>query len=91
VALISALAAPTRLRMGGLLFRLVGRHRPMALMLTHAVDEALLFTDRAFVMEQGHFTLEQNMALPHCTKADRRTPRIALERPAQPLGVAVEV
>jgi sulfonate transport system ATP-binding protein len=60
-----ALDALTRLRMHELLFRLVERHRPTVLMVTHDVDEALVLADRVLVMEQGRIILDQAVGLPH--------------------------
>jgi sulfonate transport system ATP-binding protein len=60
-----ALDALTRLRMHDLLFRLVERHRPTVLMVTHDVDEALVLADRVLVMEQGRIILDQAVDLPH--------------------------
>jgi sulfonate transport system ATP-binding protein len=60
-----ALDALTRLRMHELLFRLVERHRPTVLMVTHDVDEALVLADRVLVMEQGRIILDQVVDLPH--------------------------
>src|SRR6202041_1066548 len=46
-----ALDALTRLRMHELLFRLVERHRPTVLMVTHDVDEAIALADRVVLLE----------------------------------------
>jgi sulfonate transport system ATP-binding protein len=86
-----ALDALTRLRMHELLFRLVERHRPTVLMVTHDVDEALVLADRVLVMEQGHMILDQAVDLPHPRK--KTGARFASLRSdlLSALGVAVEV
>ena len=45
-----ALDALTKLRMHGLLSRLLEKHRPATLLVTHDVDEAILLADRAIVL-----------------------------------------
>jgi sulfonate transport system ATP-binding protein len=60
-----ALDALTRLRMHELLFRLVERHRPSVLLVTHDVDEALVLADRVLVMEAGRIVLDQTVGLAH--------------------------
>lgn len=49
----AALDALTRIRMHGLVVRLVARHRPGVLLVTHDVDEALALADRILVMRDG--------------------------------------
>jgi sulfonate transport system ATP-binding protein len=60
-----ALDALTRIRMHELLFRLMERHRPTVLLVTHDVEEALILADRVLVMEQGGIILDQSIDLPH--------------------------
>jgi sulfonate transport system ATP-binding protein len=60
-----ALDALTRIQMHALLFRLVDRHRPTVLLVTHDVDEALVLADRVLVMERGGIILDQAVDLAH--------------------------
>jgi sulfonate transport system ATP-binding protein len=60
-----ALDALTRIKMHELLFRLVERHRPAVLLVTHDVDEALILADRVLVMEAGRIILDRSIDLPH--------------------------
>lgn len=84
-----ALDALTRIRMHELLFRLVERHRPTVLLITHDVDEALLLADRVLVMEQGNIVLDHAVALPHPRrKSDARFEWLRDELLAA-LGIAV--
>jgi sulfonate transport system ATP-binding protein len=48
-----ALDALTRIRMHGLLKRLVAVHQPAVLLVTHDVDEAIALADRVVVLEAG--------------------------------------
>ncbi|GAB3716525.1 ABC transporter ATP-binding protein [Nocardiopsis oceani] len=48
-----ALDALTRIRMQALLLRLVERHRPAVLLVTHSVDEAIALADRVLVLDEG--------------------------------------
>ena len=59
-----ALDALTRLRMQQLLERLRQRHGFAALLVTHDVDEALLFADRALVLDGGRIAEELPVTLP---------------------------
>ncbi|SDR28201.1 ABC transporter ATP-binding protein [Thermostaphylospora chromogena] len=54
-----ALDALTRIKMHGLLRRLVEQHRPAVLLVTHDVDEAIALADRVLVLENGKITAEQ--------------------------------
>jgi sulfonate transport system ATP-binding protein len=49
----AALDALTRLRMQGLIRRLVARHGPATVLVTHDVEEAVLLGDRVLVMSHG--------------------------------------
>ncbi|MCZ0962507.1 ABC transporter ATP-binding protein [Paracoccus benzoatiresistens] len=60
-----ALDALTRLKMHGLLFRLVERRRPTVVLVTHDVDEALLLADRILVLRDGAIAEDHAVALPH--------------------------
>jgi sulfonate transport system ATP-binding protein len=53
-----ALDALTRLRMQALVRRLVERHRPAVLLVTHDVDEAIHLADRIVVLEDGRISAE---------------------------------
>jgi sulfonate transport system ATP-binding protein len=86
-----ALDALTRLRMHELLFRLVERHRPTVLLVTHDVDEALVLADRVLVMEAGRIVLDRAVGLPHPRrKSDARFEWLRGELLGA-LGVMVEV
>jgi sulfonate transport system ATP-binding protein len=86
-----ALDALTRLRMHDLLFRLVERHRPTVLLVTHDVDEALVLADRVLVMEQGRIVLDRPVALPHPRrKTDARFAELRSQL-LSALGVTAEV
>ena len=65
-----ALDALTRLRMQGLLRRLVERIRPTVILVTHDVDEALLLADRILVLEQGRIAQDHAVSLSHPRRAD---------------------
>ncbi|MEV6154505.1 ABC transporter ATP-binding protein [Nonomuraea sp. NPDC052129] len=56
-----ALDALTRLKMHGLLRRLVEQHRPAVLLVTHDVDEAIALADRVLVLDQGRIAAEQRL------------------------------
>jgi sulfonate transport system ATP-binding protein len=85
-----ALDALTRGRMHELLFRLVERHHPTVLLITHDVDEALVLADRVLVMEQGAIRLDRSIAMPHPRR--RSNPRFEWLRSEllAALGVAAE-
>lgn len=71
-----ALDALTRLKMHGLLFRLVERRRPTVVLVTHDVDEALLLADRILVLREGTIAEDHRVPLPH----PRRTSHPDFER-----------
>ncbi|MEW9612923.1 ABC transporter ATP-binding protein [Shinella sp. S4-D37] len=54
-----ALDALTRIRMHGLLTRLVSVYRPTVLLVTHDVDEALVLADRVMVMDDGEIVFDR--------------------------------
>ncbi|MFC3075084.1 ABC transporter ATP-binding protein [Shinella pollutisoli] len=58
-----ALDALTRIRMHGLLTRLVSIYRPTVLLVTHDVDEALSLADRVMVMGEGEIVLDRRVGL----------------------------
>jgi sulfonate transport system ATP-binding protein len=60
-----ALDALTRIRMHGLLRRLVSIHRPAVMLVTHDVDEALLLADRVLVIDGGRIALDLPVPLDH--------------------------
>ena len=64
-----ALDALTRLRMHGLLRRLVAEHQPTVVLVTHDVDEALALGQRVLVLEEGRVVLDR-----------RPSPRTSSER-----------
>jgi len=59
-----ALDALTRIRMHGLLKRLVASHQPAVLLVTHDVDEAIELADRVVVLEQGKVAADVAVELP---------------------------
>lgn len=60
-----ALDALTRIRMHELLFRLMTRHRPTVMLITHDVDEALILADRVLVIGEGSIIRDHAVSLPH--------------------------
>ncbi|HEV2635831.1 MAG TPA: ABC transporter ATP-binding protein [Actinocrinis sp.] len=82
-----ALDALTRIKMHTLLRELWERHRPSILLVTHDVDEAVLLADRVLVLEEGQFSLDLAIDLPH--PRSFRDPRLAefRERLLAALGV----
>ncbi len=54
----SALDALTRITIHRLVLDLWQRHRPAVLLVTHDVDEALLFADRVLLLADGHIAHE---------------------------------
>jgi sulfonate transport system ATP-binding protein len=54
----ASLDALTRIRMHALVKRLVTRHRPGVLLVTHDVDEAITLADRILVMRRGAIAFE---------------------------------
>ena len=65
-----ALDALTRMRMHGLLLRLVERIRPTVILVTHDVDESLLLADRILVLRNGHIAEDHAVDLPHPRRPD---------------------
>lgn len=53
-----ALDALTKLKMHDLLRRLVARHRPGVLLITHDVDEAIALADRILVLDHGILSVD---------------------------------
>ena len=53
-----ALDALTKLKMHALLRRLVARHRPGVLLITHDVDEAIALADRILVLDHGILSVD---------------------------------
>jgi sulfonate transport system ATP-binding protein len=54
----AALDALTRIKMQSLVKRLVAKHQPGVLLVTHDVDEAIVLGDRAMVMRDGAIACE---------------------------------
>ena len=65
-----ALDALTRMRMHGLLLRLVERIRPTVILVTHDVDESLLLADRILVLRDGRIAEDHAVDLPHPRRPD---------------------
>ncbi|WP_404985327.1 ATP-binding cassette domain-containing protein [Caballeronia sp. LZ034LL] len=61
---LGALDALTRIEMQDLIERLWREHRFTALLVTHDVQEAVSLGDRVVLIEQGHITLDTEVALP---------------------------
>lgn len=60
-----ALDALTRMRMHGLLRRLVERIRPTVILVTHDVDESLLLADRILLLKDGKIAQDHAVPLGH--------------------------
>ncbi len=65
-----ALDALTRMRMHGLLLRLVERIRPSVILVTHDVVESLLLADRILVLRDGRIAEDHAVGLPHPRRPD---------------------
>ena len=65
-----ALDALTRLRMQGLLRRMVERIRPTVILVTHDVDESLLLADRILVLRNGKIAEDHALDLAHPRRPD---------------------
>lgn len=65
-----ALDALTRIRMHGLLRRMVDRIRPTVLLVTHDVDESLLLADRILVLKDGKIAEDHAVGLAHPRRPD---------------------
>lgn len=59
-----ALDALTKLRMHGLLARLLERRRPAVLLVTHDIDEALVLADRVIVLDGGRVATDVTVGVP---------------------------
>lgn len=59
----AALDALTRIRMQDLVGRLVTRHRPAVLLVTHDVDEAVRLADRVLILRDGKFVTDNVIGL----------------------------
>ncbi|HKY15948.1 MAG TPA: ABC transporter ATP-binding protein [Microthrixaceae bacterium] len=70
-----ALDALTRIKVHTLVRRLVARHGPAVLLVTHDVDEAVLLADRVLVLTEGHISLD--VPLGPLEDRSRRSPRFA--------------
>jgi sulfonate transport system ATP-binding protein len=82
-----ALDALTRIRMQALVQRLVSRHRPATLLVTHDVDEAVLLADRVLVLTEGVLSLNLSIDLPRPRRrSDGRFPAVRAQLLAE-LGV----
>ncbi|MCS3781799.1 ABC transporter ATP-binding protein [Tsukamurella ocularis] len=57
-----ALDALTKLKMHDLLRRLVARHRPGVLLITHDVDEAIALADRILVLDHGILSVDVTLS-----------------------------
>ena len=82
-----ALHALTRIKMHGLLRRLVSIHRPAVMLVTHDVDEALVLADRVLVIEDGRIGLDVAVPLSH----PRRKPDPEFDRLRSELRASLSV
>ena len=83
----AALDALTRIRMHALVDELWRKHRPAVFLVTHDVWEAVALADRILVIDQGRFSLEINVDIPHPRqRSDLRATQIESELLSQ-LGV----
>jgi sulfonate transport system ATP-binding protein len=69
-----ALDALTRLRMQTLVRRLVERHRPAVLLVTHDVDEAIHLADRIVVLGDGRISAELRPPIDPSARAEAFSP-----------------
>lgn len=83
-----ALDALTRMRMHGLLLRLVERIRPTVILVTHDVDESLLLADRILILKDGKIAEDHLLGLPHPRRPDH--PRFMQLRSALLSSLGVE-
>jgi len=72
-----ALDALTRIRMHALVARLVERHRPAVLLVTHDVEEAIELADRVVVLDGGRISAE--LVMP-ASPGERAASFVALRR-----------
>lgn len=86
-----ALDALTRMRMHGLLQRLVERVRPTVILVTHDVDESLLLADRILVLKHGKIAEDHAVPLQHPRRPDHPTFMNLRATLLQSLGVAHEI
>ncbi len=70
-----ALDALTRIKVHALVRRLVARHQPAVLLVTHDVDEAVLLADRVLVLTDASISLD--LPLGPLAERSRRSPRFA--------------
>ncbi len=68
----ASLDALTRLQMQDLVIRLIGVHRPAALLVTHDPDEAVCLADRVLILREGKFVLD--LAIASSRRHDRNHP-----------------
>ncbi|WP_189386027.1 ABC transporter ATP-binding protein [Advenella faeciporci] len=85
-----ALDALTRMRMHGLLLRLVERIKPTVILVTHDVDESLLLADRILVLKEGKISEDHAVALAHPRRLDHPLLMALRTRLLQSLGVETE-
>ncbi|MEY4371841.1 MAG: hypothetical protein RL219_610 [Actinomycetota bacterium] len=82
-----ALDALTRLRMHELLTSVWSKYRPGVLMVTHDIDEALVFADRILVLDQGVIAQVENVSIPHPRDPAEPEVRLLRRRVLARLGV----
>jgi sulfonate transport system ATP-binding protein len=83
----AALDALTRLKMQGLTDRLMQRHRPGTLLVTHDVQESLLLADRILVLDHGRISFDHPVDLPRPRRVGGRAFDELLARLLAELGV----
>jgi sulfonate transport system ATP-binding protein len=86
-----ALDALTRIKMHELLFRLVEKHRPTVLLITHDVEEALVLADRVLVIDEGKIISDRKIDLSHPRNKSAQAFEALRAELLSALGVTVNV
>jgi sulfonate transport system ATP-binding protein len=86
----AALDALTRIKMHRLIKRLVERHQPGVLLVTHDVDEAIALADRALIMRNGAIAAEYRVSHEANAQRGHRDATALREALLAELGAAAE-
>jgi sulfonate transport system ATP-binding protein len=86
----AALDALTRIRMHGLVHRLVRRHSPGVVLVTHDIDEALSLSDRVVVLNGGRVRFDAVVDVPRPRARTDRAFDHLRQRLLAELGVATD-